>query len=226
MGRTKTTRVGPFCNGHNRDGSPCAGYPCVGRTKCRQHGGETPKGTRCANYGHGKYSADLPDKCAADYLAAISDPEIHALTHEIGVIEARYRQLMRRAETGDLGHAWITLDANLQAFLEADDTMKRGDTLKALEHTVKRGANDFLLWQTLQDTTKLLSTLRLQEHRRIVDLQLVLTQQQAQEFLAVIKQALYESVTMHAEASIASAILADMQTRVAKLLPPVRGPTP
>jgi hypothetical protein len=197
----------------------------VGRTKCQQHGGKTPKGRACANYGHGKYSADLPDKLAADYLAAINDPEIHALTHEIGVIEARYRHLLRRAEAGDLGHVWVTLDADFQAFLAADESA-RLVMLHALERTIKRGKNDYLAWQMIQETTKLLSTLRLQEHRRIVDLQLVLTQQQAQEFLAVIKQALYESVTMHAEASIASAILADMQTRVAKLLPPVRGPTP
>jgi len=171
------------------------------------------------NYRHGKYSADLPTKLAADYQVAISDPEIHALNHEIGVIESRYRDLLRRAESSDLGHAWLTLAQAWEAYRAAAEPDEACRARDALEKTIRRGAQDYLLWQNIQDTTKLLSTLRLQEHRRVVDLELVMTEQQMLQALSVIETAVYESVMAHVDVVTGRAILADVQTKVARFVP-------
>lgn len=218
MGRTKSTRTAPHCDGKNRAGNPCGRYPSKGRTKCRNHGGETPRGVACANYRHGKYSEDLTIHFAADYQAAISDHEIHTLKHEIGIIEARYRELLRRAETSDLGHAWVTLLEHWRAYLDAPQDQKF-EAQGPLERTIQRGMQDYLLWQNIQETTKVLSALRYQEHKRLIDLHALMTEQQMEQALSVIELGLYEAVMAHVDAPLGRTILADAQTRVRQALP-------
>ncbi len=183
------------------------------------HGGKTPRSVASANYKHGKYSSDLPTKLAADYQAAISDPEIHTLTHEIGVIEARHRMLLRRAETSDLGHAWQTLATDLEAFLSAPDEATRMVAQRALERTVRRGQQDYLLWQSIQEAAKLLGSLRLQEHKRLIDLQLVMTEPQVLQLIGEIKLALHAAVMAHVEAPLGRKILAAVQDQLQRFTP-------
>lgn len=171
------------------------------------------------NYRHGKYSRDLPSRYAADYQAALSDPDIHALSHEIGIIEARYRALLRRSETSDLGHAWLMLQTVWDAYRDATEPEEVLKARHAVEKIIRRGAQDYLLWQSLQETTKLLSTLRYQEHKRVLDLRTVMTEQQMEQALRFIETALYEAVMAHVDKELGRRILADTQARLRRLLP-------
>lgn len=209
------------CTGHNRDGSRCRRWVqnhTYRKGKCYRHGGRTLSGTSHPNFRNGKYSQDLPTRYAADYQQAIADPEIHALTHEIGIIEARYRDLLRRSDSSDLGHAWLAVMNHWRAYLEA----KQEEKCKAqdlLEHTLRRGMQDYLLWQNIQETTKILSTLRYQEHKRLIDLQAVMTEHQMEQALGLIELALHDAVMAHVDAPLGRSILADAQTRVRRFLP-------
>ncbi len=206
------------CNGHRHDGNPCKNKAVKGRQKCRFHGGTQKRGIAHHSFQHGKFSVELPAQYAADYQAAIRDPEIHALTHEIGVIEARYRELLRRSATSDLGHIWIALQQGWQVFLDAADA-DRQRAQDAVERIMQRGLQDYLLWQNIQETTKTLATLRYQEHKRLLDLQTVMTEQQMLQMLGLIERALYEAATAHVDVKTARALLADAQTRVRRFVP-------
>jgi hypothetical protein len=46
------------CGAKNRQGNPCALRPMKDKTRCKLHGGATPKGTK-GNRSHGLYSAAL-----------------------------------------------------------------------------------------------------------------------------------------------------------------------
>jgi hypothetical protein len=54
------------CGARNRQGKPCQKSPVTGRTRCRLHGGATPKGVnakeRNGNYRHGLYSKRLTEE--------------------------------------------------------------------------------------------------------------------------------------------------------------------
>jgi hypothetical protein len=47
----------PFCGAKNRQGAPCRRPPAVGRTRCRLHGGSTPRGWQSPHWKHGRYSS-------------------------------------------------------------------------------------------------------------------------------------------------------------------------
>src|SRR4051794_24181632 len=55
-----------ICGARNRQGKPCQRSPLTGRSRCRLHGGATPKGAhareRNGNYRHGIYSRKLSDE--------------------------------------------------------------------------------------------------------------------------------------------------------------------
>jgi hypothetical protein len=54
--RTQNTRHHPICGAKNRQGEPCRRPPAAARTRCRLHGGATPRGWESPHWKHGQYS--------------------------------------------------------------------------------------------------------------------------------------------------------------------------
>ncbi|MES2460719.1 MAG: HGGxSTG domain-containing protein [Armatimonadota bacterium] len=47
------------CGAKTKDGTPCQKLPCATRTRCRLHGGASPKGIGHPNFKHGYYSDSI-----------------------------------------------------------------------------------------------------------------------------------------------------------------------
>ena len=211
----------PQCTAKSKQSQErCKKDACVGRNVCHIHGGKTLQGVASGLYRHGKYSKFLPLSLAADYQRARDDPDLHSLTDEIALSDARLCELLRRVETSDLGAAWTHLDSAYQAFTacrSVGDVTGMGRALSAMESQIGRGKTDYLLWREISDQVKLLGTLRLQEHKRLVDLESMMSAQQAQLFFGLIQQAVHKAVTTHADADAARRILAAIQADLVRL---------
>ena len=211
----------PQCTAKSKQSQErCKKDACVGRNVCHIHGGKTRQGVATTNYRHGKYSKFLPLTLAADYQRARDDPDLHSLTDEIALSDARLCELLRRVEHNDLGAAWTHLDAAYQTFQQrrsTGDVAGMGKALSAMEAQIGRGKADYLLWREISEQVKLLGTLRLQEHKRLVDLESMMTAQQAQLFFGLIQQAVHKAVTTYADTDSARRILAAIQADLVRL---------
>lgn len=89
------------CGAHCRTtGQPCRLPPVMGRTRCRMHGGRTPRGPGLPQYRHGRYSQALPQALRSRYELALTDPERLSLADDVAVAEARIDELLQRLQAG------------------------------------------------------------------------------------------------------------------------------
>ena|ERR1041385_7461737 len=206
------------CAAHSkRTGQRCRDNAMRGSHLCYHHGGATPKGIAAPQMTTGKYSRFLSLRLASHYHDALADPDIHSIKDEVGLAEARLKDLLSRTESSDLGHAWLTLDAAWQEFARCrtlGDVAGMGVALAQVEAQVARGKADYLLWSDITDKLKLLSDLRLKEHKRLIDLQAMITEERALLIFGLIMQAIREAVLKYAEKDTASHILRDIQEAV------------
>lgn len=183
------TRAKPTVCGaplRKKPGVFCQRYPLAGRTRCRIHGGLSKSGSEVASFKTGRYSKALPLRLAARYEQARSDPDLHSIRDEIALAETRLQDLLTRADTSDLGHAWLQLDAASAAFERAmgsGDTAAMRKELDAMRASIQRGASDYLLWQEVRTLWRDLADLRLKDHKRLVDLQAMLSIEEANVLL-------------------------------------------
>ena len=187
--------------------------------RCPLHGGKTPAGIASVHFKTGRYAKDLPVKLAANYLAARNDPEIHSLKDEIGVAQARLQELFGRLETSDLGHAWMNLAATWALFTKyrsAGDVPAMTNALTDFEAIIQQGQQDYLLWQEIGGTIKLLSSLRLNEHKRLVDLQTMMSALDAERLWGVTQHIVRDAILAYADTDVARRILTRIQAELAR----------
>ena len=99
----------------------CVMPPCIGRTRCRMHGGTQPVGVASVHYKHGKDSryALLPEGVAARFRRATEDPDWLSTHAEIALLLAR----MDRAATEGKWPRWDALSTSLRLMMDSE--MKR-----------------------------------------------------------------------------------------------------
>lgn len=91
------------CNARGRSG-PCRNYPITGRTRCRKHGGATPRGLASPHFKTGEYSGylpHLPPGMANDYTQAANDPDLVSLTKELKLNQSFIIDVLKRLQDGD-----------------------------------------------------------------------------------------------------------------------------
>lgn len=91
-----TTKI---CGAKNRQGSPCQKFPLRGRTRCRLHGGLTPRGIASPHFKTGRYSNYLPDRLVSDYERLAGEAGSLDFREELAVVEARLSELMCELHT-------------------------------------------------------------------------------------------------------------------------------
>lgn len=107
------------CGARNRQGEPCQKPPLEGKTRCKLHGGATPKGQRNA-VKHGIYTKTLSDEERALYDTI----EIGSLDNEI-----RFAKIMlnRAIETNAAVREDPTSTKNLAGFELTEITRQSGN---------------------------------------------------------------------------------------------------
>lgn len=193
-----------------RSGAQCKRPAMAGKAVCYHHGGATPAGPTLPQFKTGRYSKYLPERLRGRYEEAQGDREILVLRDEIALADARLADLLTRVDAGESGALWKELKELVErlgtAVESADLDVARG-ALKGLAEVVKRGSTDASAWQEVQGVMMLREHLVRSERLRLVQMQQMITVEQAMTLIA----ALTESVRRHvSDADALRGIAADL----------------
>lgn len=182
--------------------------------KCRLHGGATPSGIASPNLVHGRYSKHLPARMLERYQEALADEKLLALNDEIALLDIRLTDLLTKIDTGESGESWKQAGeayAELKVAMNKIDIKATQTAMTALERILTTSSSDYAAWTeiqfVLQQRRKLVDT----ERKRLMDMQQVITSEQAMTLISALSAILLEEVTDRH-------VLARIQTRVAGLL--------
>lgn len=209
------------CGAKTRGGGACQRAP-MDNGRCYLHGGMTPRGVASPQFRTGRYSKVLPARLTDRYREALDDPALLELREEISLLDARLADLLGRVETGESGEVWRLLRAAFAEFTKARSAAKIPEMTAALgviEGLIVRGLADYAAWQevgaVLEQRRKLVES----ERKRLVEMQQMITSEQAMVMLAAVVDTVRRHVT---DRSALAAISADIARLVAT---PVRGAT-
>lgn len=170
------------CGAKTRDGGTCKRAPVAGSKRCYLHGGRSPRGIAHPNYTTGKYSKYLPGNIKEAYEAAVTDPALLTLDHEIALVDARLISLITALDTGESAGAWERLRIEVDNILHAQrtgDNAAAATALSAIIRLVRQGGTEADQWReinnALHSRRKLVESER---QRRVVMQQFVTAEQQ------------------------------------------------
>lgn len=193
-----------------RTGERCKRPAIVGRTVCYHHGGKIPRGPALPQYKDGRYSKLLPARLAANYERAASDADLLVLREDIALVDTRLADLLGRVDSGESGEAWRKAR---DAFNMLKDGLAQSDTVAAkagmtkLDEIITRGRSDHFAWREIGDLLDRRERLVRSERRRMVELQQMITNEQALTMMSAIVALVKEHVDdKHALAAISDGI--------------------
>lgn len=167
--RSAKEKTHPVCGAKTRGGKPCQ-KPCIiGRTRCRLHGGLTPRGKDCANYKHGLYSSVLPKNLRSQFNELVKDPKLTEGRAEFAILQLRLKELVARLDSGENAGAWEKAREQLGKLKEAeerDDEEGRANALASLSAILEGGANRERAWSEATDFIENVSKAAERENKR------------------------------------------------------------
>lgn len=201
------------CGAKTRSGKPCQNAP-MANGRCRMHGGATPKGVASPAFKTGRYSRYLPERLMERYQDALHDEDLLNLRHEVALVDTRIADLLEQVERGDLGARWLELQAHYETLTLATQQKDLGAGAAAFEKIgalITGGASDYLVWAQISAMLEQRRRLAESERRRLVDMQQMITSEQAMTLVAALSDIVRKRVTDRD-------ILAAIQNDLARLL--------
>lgn len=177
----------PRCGAKNRSGQPCKRRPTPGSNRCNLHGGKSLKGAAHPNYKHGRNSKHLPTRIAAEFEAALADPDLISHRKAIALLDVRWNDAAKRLHSGESGSLWSQLLESWSDFesaqrraaeaVKSDDAEARqkaaNDAQSALQSVgriIKVGEEDERAWEELIEIGDKQSQIVVREQSRLRDL--------------------------------------------------------
>lgn len=159
-----------------QSGRQCKQPAIAPTTKCRFHGGLTPRGVASPHFKHGKHSKYLPQGLRSDYDKAVRDPQLLSLRSQVALLEARELELTRKL--GELQAPQWTKAA--QALVEYEKSLTSNDQnaiakgLTTLRTTICKGADGSVTyqqtWEELRDLIQDRTKVAQAENKRLADI--------------------------------------------------------
>lgn len=162
------------------------------------HNGGALKGAGHPSFKHGRYSKYLPARLLDRYEAARDDPNLLAMDDEIGLIDARLGDLIKRADSGESGQIWIAVRSYYRDFDKhrvSGDVKNMQLALDKLEATIERGVADHAIWTEIGQAIDRRARLVDQERKRLDQLEHSMTVDDAMALLRTIDDVLRRNVT-------------------------------
>jgi hypothetical protein len=185
------------CGAKTRAGGMCRA-PAMPNGRCRVHGGPTPRGIASPHFVHGRYAKILKGTSLGEiYESVQNDPELLNLSSEIALVQTRLHQLVGKIPAEDSGGRWKEARTYLEAFKEASarqDEYKWRTALASLDKTIQEGGKDSLLWEEILKTLKSYADLIAKEQKRRMDMNALVSVDQAVGLLAEVLMAVREYV--------------------------------
>jgi hypothetical protein len=187
------------CTGiSKRTGKPCGEQPMRGRDVCYHHGAMTPRGIASPHTITGRYSKHLPTRMAARYQEAQADPELLVLRDEIALLDSRLADVLARVDSGESGALWKQLSSSWSVFVKARASGKvdeMRDALATHESLIDRGLADYAAWAEIGQLLDRRARFVESERRRYVEMQQMVSVEQAMLFLGAVTDAIRRHVT-------------------------------
>lgn len=142
----------------------------------------TPSGMNSPHFKSGRYSKDIPKRLLTRLQAAENDPDLLSIRSEVALLDIRVKEMVQRLDTGESGGLWELLRkqwAELQAANAARDVEKLQACLAAVGRTIQKGARYESAWSELADAIDARTRIARAEHNRLLDLQQMITSQEA-----------------------------------------------
>ncbi|HEV2130531.1 MAG TPA: HGGxSTG domain-containing protein [Longimicrobiaceae bacterium] len=205
------------CGARTRTGEPCRAYVVKGRTRCRMHGGRTPRGHALPQTRHGRYSRDLPTQLALRVQEAAQDPELLELRDEIALVDARISQLLERLDSGEAGTLWKRQRQALRRYRRAEARRERARQMQLIEEIfalIEAGAEDNEAWGEIGSMMDRRIRLVESERRRLVEMKQMVPTEKVVLFVAAVADAIRRHVKDHAtRAALTDELAALLGTR-------------
>lgn len=185
------------CNAHNRKGEPCKAYAIVGRTKCKNHGGLTPRGAASPHFKTGRYSKDLPTRLAARMQDALTDPKLLDLTEDVALLQARLGEVLEQTERGDVAALWMKVKAaydDLVAASQSGDTKAVAAASRALGSAITQGVGEVQRWQEVYKLLNQKAKLSREQQKAMVEAQQTVNVEQVMAFVTAVVSIIREEV--------------------------------
>ena len=150
----------------------------------------------------------------ADFRRALKDPALLELRGEIALVHARAVDLIKRVDSGESGHLWkLLLSAwdDVETAKATQDGARMAEALTATGQLIRRGTADYAAWEDACKQIDRKQRLVESERKRMVELQQVMTLDQAMLLVNAITEAVRLHVSNQQERSA-------IQTTVTKLL--------
>lgn len=176
-----------ICGAKTRKGGSCHTRAVMANGRCRMHGGATPSGVGLPQTQHGRYSRQLPTRLAGRYEEARSDPDLLGLRDDVALLDTRMATVVAALDTGEsreawamLGSAWATFEEQFQTLMDTGEPPEEmEDTVALISKLVKDGASQGYVWQEIRGLLKERAALVANERQRVVQLQQMITAEQA-----------------------------------------------
>lgn len=185
------------CGARRKNGEPCQ-MAAMPNGRCRIHGGKSLSGIQAPAFKTGRHSKYLPARLQERYEQAIADSALLELRDEIGLVDSRLSDLITRVESGESGEVWRLLRSTFDEFGKARSSGKVPEMtqhLAAIEHLIIRGLADYAAWSDIHSTLEQRRKLVESERKRLVEMQQMITAEQAMVMLAAITDTVRRHVT-------------------------------
>jgi hypothetical protein len=170
------------CGAKTRAGGTCK-QAAMPNGRCYFHGGKSLAGIASPRLSDGTYSKYvLPPRLRKRYDAALNDPALLEQRREIALIDARLGDLLARVDTGESGALWSALMERREELIDAKrggDTIKQVLALNAILDLISQGHADYRAWRELGAALDQRRKLVESERKRLVEMQQVMTSEQA-----------------------------------------------
>ena len=204
------------CGAKCRNGKLCTRPPMAGKKRCRAHGGASlPPGQDHPAYRHGRFSKALPERLRDRFNSFLEDPDLLSARSTAALLATRLSELMEKLDSGENDHlleriaeAWSAFkDANRRAREAGDDddarSRAREDAQAAtqeLDRLISAGGSDVLVWQEIRAVAKEYTGASSVEHKRLVDLNQMLTIEQVMVLSSALLEMNREVISRYAAA--------------------------
>lgn len=95
-----------ICGAKKRDGTPCQKPPMNGATRCRLHGGATPKGLASPHFKTGERSKYLPPAMLKAYQEMVNNPDLLSVREDVALIDTMIAAKLPLLESGESAQHW------------------------------------------------------------------------------------------------------------------------
>lgn len=169
------------------------------------HGGKSLGGIASPTTKTGRYSKFLPAHLKDRYEDAIHDRNLLVMRDDIGLVDARVGDLVSKLDQADNAARWGEVRTAFEAYTEALDAAESTESeeaeetvefaLQRLRSAIYAGRNDDAVWDKITDGLNERRKLVESERKRLVDLQQMITAEQANVLMKQIADSIRTHVT-------------------------------